>query len=331
MKRGWRNVVLAVSSTCAILIAAAFVFGQSGVSPGSDWPVWSDHPAEGEREAVKKEIADFAAKVAEPPIEPRIDPVWKAIPGYAGLRLDEETTLRHAMQKGNKEGSWVPVFEVVAPKQRLSDLPPEAVYRGNPNKPTISLLINVAWGEEHLAAMLDILQHHDAKATFFFDGRWLSQHPEWGKAILAQGHEIGNHGYSHKMMSRLSEAEIKSEIGKTQQVILERLGIESQWFAPPAGDYDDRVVQVARQMGLVTILWTLDTVDWKHPPASQITGRLIPQLSAGSLILMHPTASAVAALPSLIAGAKEKGLAIETVGGILSQKRLEQVEPLIQF
>jgi peptidoglycan/xylan/chitin deacetylase (PgdA/CDA1 family) len=85
-------------------------------------------------------------------------------------------------------------------------------------------------------------------------------------------------------------------------------------FAPPAGDCDDRVVHAARRFGCTTILWTVDTVDWKRPPAATIVARAVGKSSNGSLILMHPTKPTLEALPAMIDGLRKKGLEPVVVG-----------------
>ena len=88
------------------------------------------------------------------------------------------------------------VYKQVRPKVHLSDLPQEPIYRGHDEKPMVSFTVNVAWGNEYLPKMLEVLKKHHAKATFFLEGKWVKNNPDMAKMIVDAGHEVGNHSYS---------------------------------------------------------------------------------------------------------------------------------------
>jgi probable sporulation protein (polysaccharide deacetylase family) len=267
-------------------------------------------------------IQQEAEKRRVPPIDARVDRVWKAIPGYNGLEVDVEQTWKLALQKG--KGGEIPfVYKQVLPSVRLEDLGPHPIYKGNPNKPMASLMINVAWGNEYIPGMLEVLDKENVKATFFFDGSWLSKNIETARTIQEKGHELSNHAYSHKDMSKLGREETVREIELTQKLLKEKLGVDNKLFAPPSGDFSELTVKVAYEMNLKTVLWTLDTVDWKKPPSDSIVRKIAARVEPGSLILMHPTESSLGALPGMIAEIKEKGLKLGTVSELLSSDRID--------
>ena len=272
---------------------------------------------------VWQQIDELAARLEQPAEDARIDPVWKAIPGYNGLAVDREMTYQLAKRRPGQP--IVPVLQETEPVVQLDQLMPAPIYRGNPHKPMVGFLINVAWGEEHLPSMLAILREEQVKATFFFDGSWAKTHPQWVRQIAELGHEIGNHAYSHPMMSRLTESAMERQIRQTNQVIEELLGKKPRYFAPPAGDFNQKVVEVAHRQGMWTILWTLDTVDWKNPKPDWILQRIVPAVDNGHLILMHPTPSTVQALKPLIRHIRAKQLQLGTVSDVLSTKRTDVV------
>lgn len=268
----------------------------------------------------RAKLMEDAERMRVPPIDARVDPVWKAIPGYNGLEVDIDRTLAKVLE--NPTVKEIPyVFREVEPNIKLADLPPEPVFKGNPQKPMVSFMVNVAWGNEYLPDLLKILREEGVKATFFLDGSWLKNNRNLALDILADGHELSNHGYSHKMMSRLGEAEALAEIRKTQ-ALLEELGVHNRLFAPPAGDFDAATVRLARREGLYTILWTLDTVDWKKPNPEAVIRKINRGLEPGSLVLMHPTEAAVKSLPAMIRHAKSKGYAVGTVSELIDEKRV---------
>lgn len=279
-----------------------------------------------DKDPLLTEIVALSQSIDEKPINARLDRVWKLIPGYNGIEVDVPRSYALAKKLGRVDLRNL-VIKEVEPEINLDDLPPAAIYRGNPKKPAVALMINVAWGTEHLEPILDILGQYQVRATFFLDGKWLERNKEMASKLLREGHELGNHAYSHPDLRKMSMAEIRMEIGKTEELI-RQLGTRSLFFAPPAGAYDDRVVEVARQLNMYTVMWTLDTVDWKNPAPEEIVTRIVPRLENGALILMHPTLSTVQALPAIIEGALNKGMELGTVSEVLSTNRTISVEPL---
>lgn len=274
-----------------------------------------------EQEQLKEKIAKLADKHRENPENARIDTIWKAIPGYNGLEVDIEKTYEKVKEKGTVTEENLQ-FRQIPPAVSLEDLDPAPIYRGNPKKPMVSFMVNVAWGNEYLPSILDTFDRYHIQTTFFLDGSWLKKNADLAEEIMKRGHEIGNHAYSHPNMSRLSAQQITNEIVSTNKLIEQTLGVRAHLFAPPSGDYNQQVVMIANRLGMKTILWTLDTVDWRKPKPETIIQRLQPQLENGSLILMHPTASSAAALPQLIEAAQKKGLLPGKVSELLSSSRI---------
>lgn len=287
-------------------------------------PVFSS--SDPEIEQLKKQIRKEAEAYYIKPVDARVDRVWKAIPGLNGREVDVEATLAKTLKQGDKQNIlWV--FREIKPKVTLNDLGNVPIYRGNEQKRAAALMVNVAWGTEYLPAMLDILRKEQVKATFFLDGSWLAKHPVEAEKIVKEGHEIGNHAYSHPLMSQVTQERMNKEISRTQELIEKTLHIKSEWFAPPAGDFNDRVVQVASQYGMKTVLWTVDTVDWKKTSSPAMMVQKIEQkVDSGHLILTHPTDRTVEALPQIIRVVKKKGLKLGTVGDVLSSERVDVIE-----
>ncbi|GAA3406555.1 polysaccharide deacetylase family protein [Paenibacillus hodogayensis] len=277
-------------------------------------------------EQLRSSIEEEAQKRREAPIDAKLDRVWKAIPGYNGLEIDVEATWKRAHQEGIEKG--IPyVYKEIPPQVRLEDLGAQPIYKGNPQKRMASLMINVAWGNEFIGPMLDILEKEQVRATFFFDGSWLSKNIDTAKTIQAKGHEMSNHAYTHKNMSKLGREDNRKEIEQTQKLLKEQLGVDNVLFAPPSGDFSDLTVKVAHELNLKTILWTLDTVDWMKPTSDSIVRKIAARVEPGSLILMHPTASSSGALQGMIRTIKQKGLALGTVSELISSDRVPKVEP----
>lgn len=276
----------------------------------------------GEDERLRALIDQWKQGREEAPVNARIDSIWKAIPGYNGRVVDIEASLAN-MKLSRTPGPESLVYKEIPPAVTLEQLGAHPVYRGNEKKPAISFMINVAWGNEYLDTILDTLDKHGVKTTFFLDGSWVKRYPEWAKKIAARGHEIGNHAYSHPDMSRLGRERIRQEIGRTQEVIRHTLGVTPVLFAPPSGAFNQAVVDIARHdFQMTTILWTADTIDWQKPSADVLIRRIEPKMGNGVLVLMHPTAPTAAGLDALIRMAKQKGLVPATVSEVISSRRL---------
>ncbi|WP_407946677.1 polysaccharide deacetylase family protein [Paenibacillus tarimensis] len=272
-----------------------------------------------------EQIRQEAQARYQKPVNAKVDPVWKAIPGYSGLAVDIDATYSRA-SSGPAGAPLQLVYKEVPPEINLEDLGPYPIYRGNPNKPMAAIMVNVAWGNEYLQDILITLDEEKVKATFFLDGSWLSKNEELAKEVMARGHELSNHAYSHPDMSRISRAAQQQQISRTEELLRSRLHVKNRWFAPPSGAFNQTTVEVAAAEGLKTILWTVDTVDWKKPAPEWIISKVSREAGPGSLILMHPTASSRDALKGMITALRKKGLALGTVTETLSPARFPEVE-----
>jgi peptidoglycan-N-acetylglucosamine deacetylase len=268
-----------------------------------------------------QQIKERAPNYEADPEDAVFDRVWKLIPGYNGVKVDIEASYKK-MKKKNEFNEQLLVYHQVPPKVHLDDLQPAPIYKGNPNKPMVSFIVNVAWGNEQIPKMLEIFKKHDVLATFFLEGRWVKNNPELAKTIAANGHELGNHSYSHPDMSRLPSVKIREELEKTNELIKGITGTKVKWFAPPSGSFREETILIAHEMKMKTIMWSVDTVDWKKPPPSVIIERVTSKIHPGAIVLMHPTQSTVDALDALLHAMKTKNFKVGTISELLSEKRI---------
>jgi len=153
-------------------------------------------------DSLYNEIVMKADQYTIPAIDAKIDPIWKAIPGYNGHMVDVEASYKKMKKTGQFNENML-VFKQVKPNIHLEDLPPAPIYKGNPEKPMVSFIINVAWGNEYLSDMLATLKQHHVTTTFFLEGRWAQKYPELAQMITDAGHEVGNHSFTHPDMKNL--------------------------------------------------------------------------------------------------------------------------------
>lgn len=278
-------------------------------------------PASGQKNALYLEIEEIAKEYEKPAQDAKIDPVWKAIPGYNGLKVDISASYAKMKKDGKFDASKL-VYIQTTPAVHLKDLPPTAIYKGHPDKPMVSFIINVAWGNEYLGPILETLKKNNVHASFFLEGRWVKENPELAKMIVEAGHEVGNHSYTHPDMKQISSAKIREEIVKTNEVIKATTGEEVVWLAPPSGSYREEVVKIASEYKLGTVMWSVDTIDWQKPTPEQLINRVMGKVHKGAMILMHPTDSTAKALDELIKQIKLEKYEINTVSELLSEERI---------
>ena len=194
------------------------------------------------------------------------------------------------------------------------------IYCVETKEPKIALTFDAAWGNEDTQKILEVLKKHDVHVTFFMTGGWVENYPDDVKAILAAGHDLGNHSENHKNMSQLSDAEKKEELMKVHDKVRTLTGYEMFLFRPPYGDYDNAVVNVAKDCGYYTIQWDVNSLDWKDYGVDSIIKTVTEHkhLGNGSIILCHNGAKYTAqALDTLITKLKEKGYTFVPVSELI--------------
>ncbi|MFZ5649094.1 MAG: polysaccharide deacetylase family protein [Bacillota bacterium] len=193
----------------------------------------------------------------------------------------------------------------------------QPIYQGSGRYKEVALTVNVFWGEEYIPRMLEILKQHEVKATFFLGGTWVKKYPELAARIAAEGHEIGSHGYSHPHPDQLSKHENLREIQKAEDIIYRATGIRPRLFAPPYGERGPAVLKAADEASYTTVLWSVDTIDWQLPEPHVIVQRVVDRAHNGAIVLMHPTAPTVKALPEIIQKLKKDGYQLVNVSKVL--------------
>jgi len=164
-----------------------------------------------------------------------------------------------------------------------------------------SLTFDAAWGNEDTQQLIDILGKYGVKATFFVVGDWVDKYPESVKALHDAGHEVMSHSDDHAHFNKLTEQEIKNNINLSCDKIEKVTGVRPTLFRAPYGEYDDHVISTVNSMGIHTIQWDVDSLDWKELSAKDITKRVTDKVQPGSIVLFHNAAkNTPEALPTII-------------------------------
>lgn len=192
------------------------------------------------------------------------------------------------------------------------------IYRGATAEKKISLMINVYWGSEYVIPMANVFKAYGYTTTFFIGGSWAAKNVDIVKELYDSGFELGNHGYNHKNHGSLSYDDNKKEILITDNLIKKITGeCPAKLFAPPSGDMGKAMHTVCDENGFKVIMWTRDTIDWRDKDSRLTYSRAIKNLAAGDLILMHPTAHTLEALPSILDYIRTEGYSVVPVGEII--------------
>src|SRR6266853_3196004 len=176
--------------------------------------------------------------------------------------------------------------------------------------------------------VLDVLGAHEVRATFFMVGREVESFPGIAQRVFAEGHEVGNHSYSHPSYLFQSASETHAQIRRTQSVIADTIGVRPQMARPPYGVRTPAYFRATRALDLQTVQWDVAGFDWKQITPRQIADNVLRRAQPGSIILLHdgdsvgknPRKSTVEALPLIIKGLRDRDLQIAPLSQLLPEK-----------
>lgn len=266
-------------------------------------------------------VEQAAAALSTLPEDAYIDPATRGlVPGLDGRRLDVAATVAAAAKAGAGQ-AVAPAYYAVPPALGLEDFPESPIYHGNPAKNEVAIILNVAWGDEYLDDICALVEKAGGRLTICPVGQWLESdggRSAWLGEAANRGHEIGNHGYYNRPMVYGDPAKIRQELSDTSTLIHGASGKHPAVFAPPMGEFDQSALAAAASEGFRTVLWSLDTIDWRREGVDVIAGRVISRVKAGDIILCHPTEQTGPAMEQFLPILAEKGLRVVTLGELLS-------------
>jgi peptidoglycan/xylan/chitin deacetylase (PgdA/CDA1 family) len=200
---------------------------------------------------------------------------------------------------------------------------PATWFSVNVDGPYIAMTFDDGPSPETTPRLLDILKQRNIKATFFMIGQNAERNPTIVKRILAEGHEIGNHSWTHPQLSKLSDDRVTEEINKTQNAIKDASGYTPVLMRPPYGAITARQKDwVEKQFGLSVIIWSVDPFDWKRPGASVIEQRILAGARPGAIVLSHDIhKQTVDAMPATLDALAAKGFKFVTVSQLIAMNK----------
>lgn len=192
------------------------------------------------------------------------------------------------------------------------------IYCVETSEKVVAISFDAAWGSDKTQDILDILKEYDIPATFFLVGMWVDKYPEMVKKIDEQNIEIGTHSNLHPDLSKLSRTQVDLELSTSVKKIEDITSKKVTLFRAPFGAYNNTVISSAEDLGLSTIQWDVDSLDWKGISAKTITSNILKKAQNGSIILCHNNSDhIVEALPSIILSLKSRGYKFVSIGELI--------------
>ena len=198
------------------------------------------------------------------------------------------------------------------------------IYSVQTDKKQVAISFDAAWGADKTASIVEILQEYGVNATFFLVGFWVDEHEDEVRMISESGIEIGTHSENHPDMAKLDSETIKSELVTSTEKIEKITGKKVELFRAPFGSYNDTLLTQAEELGLMTIQWDVDTLDWKGLSATEMCSRVMDRVKNGSIILMHNNSDNILdGLKLILQRLKTQGYEITSIGELVYKDSFE--------
>jgi len=192
------------------------------------------------------------------------------------------------------------------------------IYNVDTAEKKVAITFNCAVGNSDMDEILSVLERYNVRATFFLLGSWADDYMEEVQKIYDAGHELGNHGYSHKDLPTMNYENIMLDIQKCNETVRNITGHSPTLFRAPSGAYDNKTISAAENLGMITIQWDVDSIDWKNISADEIITRVTKKVGNGSIIQFHTgTAHTAEALPEIFDILISQGYSFVPVGKLI--------------
>ncbi|MDF2614708.1 MAG: polysaccharide deacetylase family protein [Clostridia bacterium] len=204
------------------------------------------------------------------------------------------------------------------------------IYCVNTNgEKLVSITFDAAWAADDTDQLIATLKKYNVKATFFVVGDWVRKYPEAVKKFSDEGHDIANHSDRHPHVNNMNKEQIKKDIMAAHQTIKDLLGKETNLYRPPYGEYNNTVIEAAKECNYHVIQWDVDSLDWKEYGLQPLIDRVLnhKNLRPGSIILLHNSSKYTAkALDTIIKGLLEKGYRIVPISELIIKDEAYKID-----
>ena len=165
---------------------------------------------------------------------------------------------------------------------------------GNPDKKYVYLTFDEGYEAGYTNKILEVLKANNVKAAFFITGYYLNKETDLVKRMIEEGHIVGNHTVNHPSMPELSDDKLKAEIQDLHTAVYEKTGYEMKYLRPPKGEYSERTLDISKNLGYITTMWSFGYVDWdeKKQPAEEFgENKILSNIHPGEIMLLHATSA----------------------------------------
>ncbi|MCJ7653168.1 MAG: polysaccharide deacetylase family protein, partial [Actinobacteria bacterium] len=189
------------------------------------------------------------------------------------------------------------------------------ISRGNTSKRCIALTFDIESSGGLANAILDILKQKGVHSTLFVTGGFPGTYPGVVQRMANEGHEIGNHSVSHAMFTRISAAQVSSELAGTDAAMMQATGYSTKpYFRFPYGDRNGALIRQVNAEGYLSVYWTIDPQEWRSGASVEgVHATVVSQACNGAIVLMHDRAITAAALPGIIDDLRARGYKLVTL------------------
>ena len=193
------------------------------------------------------------------------------------------------------------------------------IYNVDTTEKQVAISFDAAWGADKTEGIMEILKEYDVGATFFLVGFWAEKYPDLVKQIHENGYEIGTHSNTHPDLTKLNRDQIDLELNNSISAIKTACAdVDIKLFRAPYGAYNNTVIDSAENLGLKTIQWDVDSLDWKGLSGAEIATRIMDRVKPGSIILCHNNSDHILdALPIVLDRLKMQGYKITCIGDLV--------------
>lgn len=187
------------------------------------------------------------------------------------------------------------------------------------NENVVAIACNVYEGKDEINKMLKILNKKNIKISFFIGGIWAQNNKDMLMVLKNSNQDIQNHGYYHKLPTRISVSKNIMEIKATEDLIYKACGERTNLFEPPSGDYDENTLTIANSIQYKVITWSIDTIDWRSDATrTLIINRIKKKLHPGAIILIHPKKVTAESFEDILNYIEGQGYKITSVTNLIN-------------
>ncbi|NMB98573.1 MAG: delta-lactam-biosynthetic de-N-acetylase [Clostridiaceae bacterium] len=232
----------------------------------------------------------------------------------------EKLDVEALKQLGNTKYSW---WIKLNSEHETPEIPPDiknlidkhdGIYVGDTSKKVIYLTFDEGYENGYTPQILDVLKENDVKTIFFVTGSYIDRNPELVQRMLDEGHQVGNHTINHPSLPDLDFEKLEDELLGLDKKFHEKFGTSFKYMRPPSGEYSERTLAAAKQLGYKTIFWSFAYDDWyadKIRGADYAYNKVMANLHNGAVLLLHAVSKDNAdALDRIIKDIKAQGYEI---------------------